>query len=98
MENIGRDFNKLDIAYGGAAYTLITNDDELAKRELKKISKDRKVPVNKLNYMIGNPSFIKELIQQYKKLGVIHIITGFLDFPSLASLKLLAELIIPSFK
>ncbi|MFX1595839.1 MAG: LLM class flavin-dependent oxidoreductase, partial [Promethearchaeota archaeon] len=98
MENIGRDFNNLDIAYGGAAYTLITNDDELAKRELKKISKDRKILISKLNYMIGNPSFIKEIIQQYKKLGVKHIITGFLDFPSLANLKLFAESIIPSFK
>jgi len=98
MENIGRNIDKLDIAYGGAAYTLVTNDNNLAKRELEKISKYRNIPIDELNYMIGNSSLIKKLIQQYKKVGVKHIITGFLDFPKLYSLKLFAELIIPYLK
>lgn len=98
MEKIGRDIDKLDIAYGGAAYTLVTNDNNLAKRELEKISKYRNIPIDELNYMIGNSSLIKEIIQQYKKVGVKHIITGFLDFPKLYSLKLFAELVIPYFR
>ncbi|MFX0082424.1 MAG: LLM class flavin-dependent oxidoreductase [Candidatus Hodarchaeota archaeon] len=98
MGKIGRNINNLDIAYGGAAYTLITDDNTLAKRELEAISKYRNTPVEELNHMIGNSSFIKEIIQQYKKVGVNHIITGFLDFPSLTSLNKFAELIIPSFK
>ncbi|MFX1553563.1 MAG: LLM class flavin-dependent oxidoreductase, partial [Promethearchaeota archaeon] len=77
MEKINRDFNQLQVAFGGAAYTLVTDDEKLAKKELKKISRYRNIPIDKLNCMIGNSSFIKERIQQYKKVGVKHIVTGF---------------------
>ncbi|MFX0136322.1 MAG: LLM class flavin-dependent oxidoreductase, partial [Candidatus Hodarchaeota archaeon] len=98
MEKINRDFNQLEIAYGGAAYTLITDNKKLANKELKKISNYRKIPIDKLICMIGNSSFIKERILQYKKVGVKHIVTGFLDFPNLTSLRQFAELVIPTFK
>ncbi|MFX0140046.1 MAG: LLM class flavin-dependent oxidoreductase [Candidatus Hodarchaeota archaeon] len=98
MKKINRDFNQLEIAFGGAAYTLITNDKKLATLELKKISNYRNIPIDKLNCLIGDSSFIKERIHQYKEVGVNHIITGFLDFPSLNSLRQFAEFVIPTFK
>lgn len=98
MEKINRDFNQLQIAFGGAAYTLVTDDQKLANKELQKISNYRNIPINKLNCLIGNSSFIKGRIQQYKKVGVKHIVTGFLDFPNLTSLRQFAESVMLIFK
>ncbi|MFX0106015.1 MAG: LLM class flavin-dependent oxidoreductase [Candidatus Hodarchaeota archaeon] len=98
MNKINRDFKQLQIAFGGAAYTLLTDDQKLANKELKKISNYRNIPIDKLNCLIGNSSFIKERLLQYENTGVKHIVTGFLDFPSLTSLRQFAELVIPTFK
>ncbi|MFX0154553.1 MAG: LLM class flavin-dependent oxidoreductase [Candidatus Hodarchaeota archaeon] len=98
MEKFNRDITNLEVAFGGAAYTLITDDEKLANMELKKISNNRNIPIDKLNCMIGNSSFIKKRIQLYKNIGVEHIVTGFLDFPKLTSLRKFAKLVIPTFK
>ncbi|MFX0181000.1 MAG: LLM class flavin-dependent oxidoreductase [Candidatus Hodarchaeota archaeon] len=98
MERIGRNFNQLNIALGGAAYTLLIDDKNLVQKHLKEISIYRDVPLDKLNYLIGDSSFCIEKINQYKNVGVKQIITGFLDFPALNSMKAFAHSIIPEFK
>ncbi|UCD02595.1 MAG: LLM class flavin-dependent oxidoreductase [Promethearchaeota archaeon] len=98
MKINNRKFNQLEIAFGGAGYTLLTDNKKLANKELKKISNYRDIPIDNLNCLIGDSSFIKEKIQQYEKVGVKHIVTGFLDFPSLTSLRQFSESVIPTFK
>ncbi len=93
-----KDFNLLQVAFGGAAYTLITDNKEFAQEQLKKISQYRNTPSNKLNCLIGDIAFCKERILQYQEVGVHHIVTGFLDFPELTTMKLFANSIIPEFK
>lgn len=97
MRDVGREPQRLQVAYGGSGCTLIAENDEtvekLAEPLIRSLGKRERS-----SCLIGTPAQCIQKIEKYQKAGAQRIVAGFYDFPSLKGLKLFAESVIPHFK
>lgn len=98
MKHVGRDPQKLQVAYGGSGCALIAENEELVKKLAEPLIHSMGKPIEELTCLIGTPEQCIQKIEQYQKAGAHKIVAGFYDFPSLKGLKLFAKSIIPHFK
>jgi probable F420-dependent oxidoreductase len=98
MKYVGRDPEKLQVAYGGSGCALIAENETLLKKLAKPLIRSMGKPKEDLACLIGTPEQCIQKIEQYLKTGVQEIVAGFYDFPSLKGLKLFAKSVIPYFK
>lgn len=98
MKGIGREPQKLQVAYGGSSCALVAENDNLVKKLAEPLIRSIKTPREELACLIGTPEQCIQKIEQYQKAGAQKIVAGFYDFPSLKSMKLFAKSVIPCFK
>jgi len=98
MKSAGRNFEKLQVAYGGSGCALIAENEELVKKLAEPLIHSMRKPIEELTCLIGTPEQCVQKIEQYQKAGAQKIVAGFYDFPSLKGLKLFAKSVIPYFK
>ena len=98
MKNVGRDPQKLQVAYGGSGCALIAENEDSVKKLAQPLIRSMGKPREELPCLIGTPKQCTEKIEQYQKAGAQKIVAGFYDFPSLKGLKLFAKSVIPHFK
>lgn len=98
MKHMGRDSQRLQVAYGGSGCALIAENEELVKKLAEPLIRSMGKPEGELACLIGTPEQCIQKIEQYQKAGAQKIVAGFYDFPSLEGLKLFAKSVIPHFK
>jgi len=98
MKQVGRDQQKLRVAYGGSGCALIAENEESLKRLAEPLIRSMKKPIEESACLIGTPEQCIQRIEQYRKAGAQRIVAGFYDFPSTKGLKLFAKTVIPKFK
>lgn len=98
MKQVGRQPQKLQVAYGGSGCALIAENEDLVKKLAEPLIRSMEKPVEKLSCLIGTPKQCIEKVEQYRKAGAQKIVAGFYDFPSLKGLKLFAKTVIPNFR
>jgi len=98
MKQIGREGQKLRVAYGGSGCALIAENEKSIKKLAEPLIRSMKKPTEKSACLIGTPKQCIQKIEQYRKAGAQKIVAGFYDFPSTKGLKLFAKSVIPHFK
>ncbi len=98
MKALGRDPQKLKVAYGGSGRALIAEDKESVKQLAEPMISSMTKPSERLACLIGTPQQCIEKIQQYQKAGAQKIVAGFYDFPSIKGMRLFARSVIPCFR
>ncbi|KPV62611.1 MAG: 5,10-methylenetetrahydromethanopterin reductase [Candidatus Bathyarchaeota archaeon BA1] len=98
MRHVGREPQRLQVAYGGSGCALIAESEDLVKRLAEPLIRSMGKPKEELACLIGTPEQCIQKIEQYQKAGAQKIVAGFYDFPSLKGLKLFAKSVIPHFK
>jgi FMNH2-dependent dimethyl sulfone monooxygenase len=98
MKHVGRDPQKLRIAYGGSGCALIAENEGLVKKLAEPLIRSMKKPREESECLIGTPEQCIQKIEQYQKAGAQKIVAGFYDFPSLNGMRLFAKSVIPHFK
>jgi len=98
MKRVGREPQKLQVAYGGSGCALIAENEDLVKKLAEPLIRSMIKPREELACLIGTPEQCIQKIEQYQKAGAQKIVAGFYDFPSLIGLKLFAKSVIPYFK
>jgi len=98
MKHFERDPKKLQVAYGGSGCALIAVDTDLVKKLAEPLIRSIGKSIKESTCLIGTPEQCIKKIEQYKKAGAQKIVAGFYDFPSLKSLRLFAEFVIPYFR
>jgi len=98
MKQIGRDKQKLRVAYGGSGCALVAEDEKSIKKLAQPLIRSLKQPLEESACLVGTPEQCIQKIEQYWKAGAHEIVAGFYDFPSTKSLKLFAKSVIPHFK
>jgi len=98
MKHVGRDPEKLRVAYGGSGCALIAESEKLVKKLAEPLIRSIGKPREKTACLVGTPSQCIQRIEQYEKAGAQKIVAGFYDFPSLKGLELFAKSVIPHFK
>lgn len=97
MRHVGREPERLQVAYGGSGCALIAENEEkvnkLAEPLIRSMGKHESN-----SCLIGTSGQCIQKIEQYQKAGAQKIVAGFYDFPSLKCLKLFAKSVIPHFK
>ena len=97
MRHIGREPQRLQVAYGGGGCALIAKN----KKTVRKLAEPLMRSMGKHGSracLIGTPEQCIEKIEQYRRAGVQKIVAGFYDFPSTKGLKIFAESVIPYFR
>jgi len=97
MRHIGREPERLQVAYGGSGCALIAGNEEKVKELAEPLIRSMGKHESS-SCLIGTPEQCIQKIEQYRKAGAQKIVAGFYDFPSLKSLKLFAKTVIPHFK
>jgi alkanesulfonate monooxygenase SsuD/methylene tetrahydromethanopterin reductase-like flavin-dependent oxidoreductase (luciferase family) len=98
MKAVGRDPQRLRVAYGGSGCALIAENEEQVKKLSEPLIRSMEKPEEESACLIGTPAQCIEKIEQYQKAGAQKIVAGFYDFPSLKGLRLFAKSVIPHFK
>jgi len=98
MRCIGREPQRLRVAYGGSGCALIAEDEKQLKRLAEPLIRSMGKPAEESACLIGTPEQCIQKIEQYQKAGAQKIVAGFYDFPSLRGLKLFAKSVIPRFR
>jgi len=98
MKHVGREPQRLRVAYGGSGCALIAEDKGAVKKLAEPLIRSMKKPEEASNCLIGTPEQCIKKIEQYQNAGTQKIVAGFYDFPSLKGLRLFAETVIPHFK
>ncbi|MEM2136772.1 MAG: LLM class flavin-dependent oxidoreductase [Candidatus Methanomethylicia archaeon] len=98
MKLFGRDSEGLQVAYGGGTFAFVAEDEGAVRRLVEPLIKSAGKPIEELPYLIGTPEQCIRKVEEYCKAGADKIVAGFYDFPSLNSLRLFAESVIPCFK
>ncbi len=97
MGQVGRNPDRLEVAYGGSGCVVIARDTGAVKRMAEPLVRSSGKPTEESACLIGTPKRCIEKIEQYEKAGAQMIVAGFYDFPSLDGMRLFAETVIPSF-
>ena len=98
MKQVGRDNQKLQVAYGGSGCALIAEDKGLVKKLAEPLLRSMRKHEEASSCLIGTPEQCTQKIEQYQKDGAQKIVAGFYDFPSLKGLRLFTKSVIPRFK
>lgn len=98
MKQIGREPEKLQIAYGGSGCALIAENEESVKKMAAPLVRSMRKSIEETGCIIGTPKQCRRKIKQYQKAGAQKIVAGFYDFPSLSGMQLFASSVIPHFK
>jgi len=98
MSHVGRDPQRLLVAYGGSGCALIAEKEELVKKLAEPLIRSMGRPLEESACLIGTPEQCIRKVDQYRKAGAQEIVAGFYDFPSVQGLELFANTVIPSFK
>jgi len=98
MKQVGRESQKLQVAYGGSGCALIAENQPLVKKLAEPLIRSMGKPIEELSCLVGTPKTCIEKIERYQKAGAQKIVAGFYDFPSLKGLKLFAKKVIPHFR
>lgn len=97
MRYIGREPQRLQVAYGRSGCALIAENKETVKKLAEPLMRSMGKHASS-SCLIGTSEQCIQKIEQYQKAGVQKIVAGFYDFPSLKGLKLFAESVIPLFR
>jgi alkanesulfonate monooxygenase SsuD/methylene tetrahydromethanopterin reductase-like flavin-dependent oxidoreductase (luciferase family) len=98
MNHIGRNPERLQVAYGGSGCALVAESERIIKKLAEPLIRSMGKPREELACLIGTPEQCIQKIEQYQKAGAKKIVAGFYDFPSLKGLQLFAKSVIPHFK
>jgi len=98
MKTLGRDPEKLKVAYGGSGCVLTAEDEDSLRQLAEPMIRSMTKPSQRVACLIGTPQQCVEKIQQYQNAGAQKIVAGFYDFPSTVGMRLFARTVIPSFK
>jgi FMNH2-dependent dimethyl sulfone monooxygenase len=98
MRALGRDSEKLRVAYGGSGCALIAKDEAMIRELAKPLVRSMGKPIEELACLIGTPEQCIEKIEQYHEAGAQEIVAGFYDFPSCVGMRLFAESVVPHFR
>jgi len=98
MKQVGRQPQRLQVAYGGSGCALIAENEDLVKKLAKPLVRETGKPIEELSCLVGTPKHCIEKIEEYQKAGAQKIVAGFYDCPSLKGLKLFAKTVIPRFR
>ena len=98
MKHVGREPQRLRVAYGGSGCALIAGNEGLVKKLAEPLIRSMKKPREESGCLIGTPEQCITKIEQYQKAGAQKIVAGFYDFPSLNGVRLFAKSVIPHFK
>jgi len=97
MKHVGREPQRLQVAYGGSGCALVAENEKLVKKLAEPLLRSMGKQESS-SCLIGTPEQCIQKIEQYQEAGAQGIVTGFYDFPSLRGLKLFAKSVIPHFK
>lgn len=97
MRYVGREPQRLQVAYGGSGCALIAENEETVKKLAKPLISSMEKNEGR-SCLIGTPDQCIQKIERYQKAGAQKIVAGFYDFPSLKGLELFAKSVIPHFK
>jgi FMNH2-dependent dimethyl sulfone monooxygenase len=97
MRYIGREPQRLQVAYGGSGCALIAENEETVKKLAEPLMRSMGKHESS-SCLIGTSEQCIQKIEQYQKAGAQKIVVGFYDFPSLNGLKLFAKSVIPQFR
>jgi alkanesulfonate monooxygenase SsuD/methylene tetrahydromethanopterin reductase-like flavin-dependent oxidoreductase (luciferase family) len=97
MRYVGREAQRLQVAYGGSGCALIAENEETVKKLAKPLISSMEKNESR-SCLIGTPNQCVRKIERYQKTGAQKIVAGFYDFPSLKGLELFAKSVIPHFK
>jgi FMNH2-dependent dimethyl sulfone monooxygenase len=97
MRYVGREPQRLQVAYGGSGCALIAENEETVKKLAKPLISSMEKNEGR-SCLIGTPDQCIQKIERYQKAGAQKIVAGFYDFPSLKGLELFARSVIPHFK
>jgi FMNH2-dependent dimethyl sulfone monooxygenase len=97
MRYVGREPQRLQVAYGGSGCALIAENEETVKKLAKPLISSMEKNESR-SCLIGTPNQCIQKIERYQKAGAQKIVAGFYDFPSLKGLELFAKSVIPHFK
>jgi alkanesulfonate monooxygenase SsuD/methylene tetrahydromethanopterin reductase-like flavin-dependent oxidoreductase (luciferase family) len=97
MRHVGREPQRLQVAYGGSGCALIAENEETVKKLAEPLMRSMG-KYERSSCLVGTPEQCIQKIEQYQKAGARKIVAGFYDFPSLKGLKLFAKSVIPYFK
>jgi len=98
MVSIGRQPERLQVAYGGSGCLIITKDQSEVGKMRRSLLQSSGKSSNLSNCIIGTPDQCVERIKEYGEAGADMIVSGFYDFPLTKGLNLFAETVIPYFK
>ena len=98
MKRVGRERQRLRVAYGGSGCALIAENEGLVKKLAEPLIRSMKSQGEESECLIGTPEQCIQKIEQYQKAGAQKIVAGFYDFPSLNGMRLFAKSVIPRFK
>lgn len=98
MKRVGREPQKLQVAYGGSGCALIAENEDLVEKLAEPLIRSMGKPREELACLVGTPEQCIQKIEQYQKAEAQEIVAGFYDFPSLKGLRLFAKSVIPYFK
>lgn len=97
MRNVGREPQRLQVAYGGSGCGLIAENEEAVRKFAEPLMRSMGKHEGS-SCLIGTPEQCIQRIEQYQKAGAQKIVVGFYDLPILKGLKLFAKSVIPHFK
>ena len=98
MKRVGREPQRLQVAYGGSGCALIAENEGLVKKLAEPLIRSMKSQGEESACLIGTPKQCIQKIEQYQEAGAQKIVAGFYDFPSLNGMRLFAKSVIPRFK
>jgi probable F420-dependent oxidoreductase len=98
MKNVGRDPQRLKVAYGGSGCALIAKSEDLVRKQAEPLIRSMGKTIVESACLIGTPEQCIRKIEQYRKAGAQQIVAGFYDLPSPKGLELFAKSVIPHFK
>lgn len=98
MKHVGRNPNRLQVAYGGSGCAIVADDEASVKKLAEPLIRSMQKSDEESACLIGTPEQCIRKIERYQKAGVQNIVAGFYDLPSSKCMRLFARSVIPYFK